>query len=109
MAAFPWPEAVVIQSSRSDVVAGLRPRFQEQWVGPHTVEWTEGGHIRIFQLAEVLGESEDHYKFRDIRGDTFELRHLTLAEYEKHVRPKTVGKPRFDTEAEMLAAMRREW
>lgn len=109
MSVFPWPEAVAIFSSRSDVVAGLRPRFQEQWVGPHTVEWTEGGHIRMFQLGQVLEEDGEHYKFRDTRGDTFELRPLTLDLYEKHVRKRTVGQPHFETLAELLAAMRREW
>ena len=106
---FAWPEAVVVLSSRKDVVAGLHPAFVEHWQGPHLVEWQEGGHVRSFELASLLIEDEGHFKFRDTEGETHELLPMTLELYEKHVRARTVGHPNFQSLRELVAAMRREW
>jgi hypothetical protein len=107
-AVFTWPEAVVILSSRDDVVAGMDPQFVPQWGGPHWVIWQES-HERVFLVDQVLEEDAEHYKFRDVRGDTFELRPMTLELYEKHVRLRTVGKKRYETVSALVAAMRHDW
>jgi hypothetical protein len=104
-----WPEAVAIESTRDDTVAGLDPGFEKQWEGPDHVFWFEGNHRRIFELSRVLEQSADLFRFEDIRGDVFELRPLTLELYRKQVRQHTVGRPDFDTLGQLLAAMRREW
>lgn len=109
MSGFLWPAAVLIESSRSDVVAGLEPEFLPQWSGPHLVAWHEGGHVRQFEVKDVQSDEADRFRFTDSRGDWFTLSPMTLERYEKHVRPKTVGKPHFETMSELLEAMRREW
>ena len=57
----------------------------------------------------VLEEDAGHYKFRDVRGDTFELRPMTLELYENHVRKHTVGKNSYESLPALIEAMRREW
>ena len=108
MSSFVWPEVAVILSSRDDVLAGTSPQWVPQWQGPHWVTWNEG-HERVFLVAEVLEEDAEHFKFRDVRGDTFEIRPMTLDLYEKHVRKHTVGKNSYESLAKLLEAMRREW
>lgn len=106
---FGWPETVVILSSRDDVVAGINPMFVEGLTTPHVVTWWEGGHARAFEIESVERSTPEEYAFTDREGDTFRLLPMTLELYEKHVRPKTMGKVKFSTEAELTEAMRREW
>jgi hypothetical protein len=102
---FAWPEAVVIASSREDVLAGALPRLFEGGV----VSWFEGQHHRAFEVAKVLADETDRFRFEDERGDWFELQPMTLELYEERVRPKTRGRPKFETLAELVTTMRNEW
>ena len=99
----------MVLSTRDDTVAGLDPTFEPHWRDPNTVEWYEGNHVRAFEVLDVLEDSGERFRFKDTRGDTFELLPMTLELYEKHVRLKTIGKVSFTSLDELLAAMRREW
>lgn len=100
---------MVLSREDTTVLAGMDPRFVEEWQGPHLVTWNEGGHCRAFQVAETLEEDAEHYRFRDTRGRTYELRPLTLDLYEKHVRRHTMGQKKYDRLEDLLAAMRLDW
>lgn len=105
-----WPEAVVIFSSRDDVVAGYSPRLDLiQGSDPHEVHWREGFHDRCFLIAERLEPEHGGFRFRDMDGHTHELVAMTLKLYEEHVRDRTMGKPAFDSLPALLIAMRAEW
>lgn len=106
---FNWPEAVLIESTRGDTLAGYAPRVVEEQTAPNRVEWVEGRHLRAFDIQTVERAEPDAFTFKDIGGDRFTLRPMTLELYEKHVRQKTAGKPKFATMAELLGAMRDEW
>jgi hypothetical protein len=101
---FTWPKAVVIRSSRSDVVAGFDPTHRRG-----VVDWIEGHHNRSFVVAKVEVDTPELFRFIDKRGDWFELRPMTLELYETQVRPHTVGKPTFETLEALLKAMANEW
>jgi hypothetical protein len=109
MSGFAWPDAVYIEASQGSALAGLEPEFVPQWDGPNLVEWHEGGRVRLFEVKDVLEDDENRFRFVDSRGETFELFPMTLERYEKHVRRKTVGQPKFETLRELIEAMRREW
>lgn len=106
---FPWPEAVLIESTRSDTIAGYAPRIVEEYTAPHRVEWFEGRHLRAFDVDTVEKATPEAFSFRDTKGDRFTLRPLTLELYDRHVRKQTAGQPKFSTMAELVAAMRNEW
>lgn len=105
-----WPEAVVIFSTRDDVVAGYRPRLDLiQGSDPHEVHWREGFHDRCFLIAERLEPEHGGFCFRDTEGHAHELIPMTLKLYEEYVRQRTMGKPEFDSLESLLVAMRAEW
>lgn len=104
-----WPDVVAIRSSRTDVLAGTMPHWEESWNSPHRVCWTEGNHVRSFEVAEVLENTAERFSFRDTRGATFELLPMTLDLYERHVREHTIGKNHYSSLPKLLEAMRREW
>ena len=105
-----WPEAVVIFSTRDDVFGGYRPRLElVQGPEPHEVHWREGFHDRCFLLAERLPATHGGFRFRDGDGHVHELVTMTLERYREHLRHRTIGQPDFDSLAELLDAMRREW
>jgi len=106
---FCWPEAVAIESTRTDVVAGYAPRFVPEWSELGSVVWFEGGHERQFLVKELLVDQPDELKFRDGAGHVHTLRPMTLKLYDRQVRPRTVGRPTFANMSELLSAMRSEW
>lgn len=106
---FQWPEAVAIESTRDDVVAGYAPRYENDWETPGFVTWQEAGHERRFDIQEVLEDTASVFRFKDAEGETHTLRAMTLELYEAQVKDRTVGKPTFKTMPELLEAMRQEW
>lgn len=106
---FCWPEAVAIESTRTDVVAGYAPRFVPEWTEFGSVAWFEGGHERQFLIEELLVDQPDELKFRDGAGEIHILRPMTLELYDRTVKPRTMGKPTFGSITELLIAMRSEW
>lgn len=106
---FCWPEAVAIESTRPDVVAGYSPQFIPEWTEVGSVAWHEGGHERRFQVVELLEDAPNLLRFRDGDGETHTLRTMTLELYDRNVKPRTMGRPTFGSMAELLAAMRLEW
>ena len=107
---FIWPKAVVIWSSRDDVVAGVLPhRADPIQTDDDFVFWFEGQHERAFDVAAVEVDTPERFRFRNRDGDWFELVPMTLERYEQHVRPKTMGKPTFKTLSELVRVMRNEW
>ncbi len=65
------------------------------WVNP-------GGRQRAYDVARVIADDADHFAFEDHRGRTFELRELTPAFYNEHVRRS--DQARLETAAALLAA-----
>lgn len=106
---FTWPEAVAIESTRNDVVAGYGPEFLPDWDEVGAVAWFEGGHQRYFVVRKILEDTRDSFSFRDTEGAEHTLRTMTLELYEKAVRPRTMGKPTFESLSDLLAVMRLEW
>lgn len=104
-----WPEAVQITSTRDDTIAGYAPRFVKTWDGNDLVQWAEGGHVRTFAIAKTTRWDAEAFAFVDPKGDTFLLQPLTLERYDRHVKPRTIGKPGFRSERAMLDALRAEW
>lgn len=105
---FKFPRAVLIEEG--DGLAGYAPRLttiEEERV--QLVSWTEGGHVREVEIERVLVDGPDVFEFDDVDGRRWRMRRLTLELYERHVRPKTVGRPTFETEAGMLRVMERDW
>jgi hypothetical protein len=100
---------VFIRSSRSDVLAGTMPHWEESWDRPHAVTWNEGGHMRVFEVAEVLENTAERFSFRDTRGATFELLPMTLELYDKHVREHTIGKVHYSDLGKLLESFGQEW
>lgn len=103
-----WPEAVVILSKDPFTVAGYGPRITPHHDEPHVVSWREGMHERAFPVLEVFEQGPEVFDFSS-GGFRLRLLPLTLQRYETYVRPRTVGRPKFSSMAELLSAMRREW
>lgn len=109
-AVFNWPKAVVILSSRKDVVAGFLPRRSDPTERDDDfVFWTEGQHERAFNVSAVEVDTPERFRFRNRDGDWFELLPMTLELYETHVKHRTLGKPTFETLEELFRAMANEW
>ncbi len=104
-----WPEACAIVSTRKDVVAGYRPSFVGVHDGPNEVHWFEGRHERIFKVKSVQRVTRDLYRFRDTDGATHTLFTMTLERFERFVRRRTMGRPKFSSMKALLEAMRLEW
>ena len=103
-----WPPAVAVFATDGSV-AGYAPRLDLQHVGPHVVRWIEAKHERSFELGEEVSRSPNVFIFLDTLGRRYRLETLTLELYEKHVRPRTAGRPQFGSMDSLLAAMRSEW
>jgi len=107
---FDWPEAVVIDAPNGAALAGLRPRYMaDDETQTQVLEWHEGGHVRIRELARVVEDTPERFVAETTSGELWTIEKMTLERYRERVREHTVGKPDFETEAEMLEAMRREW
>lgn len=65
------------------------------WVNP-------GGRQRAYGILRVITDSADRFVFEDDQGRRHELRELTPAHYNEHVRRPDA--PRLQSPAELLAA-----
>jgi hypothetical protein len=111
MSNFPWADtpAVVITSTRDDVVAGINPWIETDAEDGTLVSWGEGGHVRTFVVDRILVDDGAVFSFDDRRGYRHVLEPMTLALYRERVRSKTVGQPDFQSLEELIAAMRFDW
>lgn len=84
------------------LVAGL-----VRWLGANpavgSITWVNpGGRQRAYEVKRVVADNADRFAFEDELGRRFELRELTPAFYNEHVRrPQD---PQLGTDAELLAA-----
>lgn len=105
---FEWPEAVWVEKGRG--LAGYAPGYAaDDETQTQLVEWGEAGRRRIIVIARVTENTPEAFGFVDTQGEAWRLRELTLERYREHVREHTMLKPDFETAAEMLETMRREW
>lgn len=104
-----WPRAVLIEGGDGLSVAGYAPSLEREdaalWVA-----WREAQHERRM-LAVWVDETRgpEVIEFLDADGRRWVFRELTLALYESRMRERTIGRPVFGSQAEMLEAMAREW
>lgn len=105
---FEFPRAVLIE--KGEGLAGYAPEYvvdEERQL--QFVQWQEAGHLRQFEIAELLEATPEVFRFRDTEGGEWQLRELTLERYRDQVRHRTIGRPDFESVEEMLEAMRQEW
>lgn len=58
---------------------------------PDFVAWFDLTHQRMFDVAEVLMDESDEFRFKDSQGRVHFLRTLKLEGYKKRIRPKMGG------------------
>lgn len=105
---FQWPRAVLIEEG--DGLAGYAPAYAaDDQTQQQYVEWGEAGRRRLIEVSQVIESTPEAFAFVDVDGRRWRLRELTLERYREHVRPHTMLRPDFETQAEMLQAMAEEW
>jgi hypothetical protein len=100
----------VVLSKDPLTVAAYQPQLEfVQGAEPHRVHWTEAHHDRVFDVGEVHEQGAAVFDFSTPQGMRYRLLPMTLELYDKHVKNRTMGAPRFGSVSELLEVMRREW
>lgn len=102
----PWPELVVIDSTREGHIAGLDPHYDEP---SSTVSWHEGGRRRIVDVVGYPELDGDTFEFTDTRGYKYTFLPMTVELYNKVVSPHTVGRKTYASLDELVRTFRNEW
>lgn len=55
------------------------------------VRWADLSHHRVLEIAEILVDTSDEFRFRSTHGRVYLFRRLTLAGYRKRIQPKAGG------------------
>lgn len=103
---FAWPTAVLIEGP--DALAGWAPTLVREG-GAFWVSWHEAGHERRRLVSRWVEETPERLVFEDDNDQRYTFTRLTLGLYNERVRQHTIGKPVFESEEAMLAAMAAEW
>ena len=63
-------------------------------------------HVRCFELAEIVEDTDNVFRFKDEKGRLHELRPVTVEEYERIKDEMGDGNPSYKTVDEIKAAAR---
>jgi len=74
------------------VLLAIRPeRLPDEGGDGESVAWDDGSHQRAFELARVITEESDLFRFEDGEGRRFILQPLTAELYAARVRDEVAG------------------
>jgi len=72
----------------------------------HEVRWSDLSHHRIVEIAQVIVDSNDEFRFQTAEGTVYSFRRLTLEGYRGRIRTRAGGSD-YETLDELKEAARR--